>query len=162
MSENPDEIYCHSKTWIVDDVIARVGSANCNRRSYTHDSELDVIVLDGAVDNGARAFARGLRVDLWQELLRLPDPSVLQDHRRALPFFLDPPPSAIIRRYDPSKELAPDFADKVSVAIEDIAAHLRLTRDRIVSRLGSSLDHAADELVHDPVVTWTIVDPDGR
>jgi phosphatidylserine/phosphatidylglycerophosphate/cardiolipin synthase-like enzyme len=162
MSENPDEIYCHSKTWIVDDIIARVGSANCNRRSYTHDSELDVVVVDGAIDNGARAFARRLRVDLWQELFRLPDPSLLEDHLRVLPLFRDPPPSSLLRRYDPSKELTPDLADRCSVAIGDIAAHLRLARERIAERLGIALDEVADDLVHDPVAAWTVVDPDGR
>jgi phosphatidylserine/phosphatidylglycerophosphate/cardiolipin synthase-like enzyme len=162
MSENPDEIYCHSKTWIVDDIVARVGSANCNRRSYTHDSELDVVVLDGAVDNGARAFARRLRVDLWQELLRLPDPSVLEDARRALAFFRDPPPGSLLRRYDPSKELELGVVDRVSVAVDDIANHLRLARERFLERLGAAADSAVKDLEADPGALWSIVDPDGR
>src|SRR5205085_630542 len=45
-----DEIYVHSKVWIVDDICAKIGSANCNLRSYTHDSEMDIVMLDGAVD----------------------------------------------------------------------------------------------------------------
>jgi phosphatidylserine/phosphatidylglycerophosphate/cardiolipin synthase-like enzyme len=31
--------YIHSKTWIFDDVYLLTGSANCNRRGYSHDSE---------------------------------------------------------------------------------------------------------------------------
>ena len=34
--------YVHSKTWVIDDEFAIVGSANCNRRGYTHDSEASV------------------------------------------------------------------------------------------------------------------------
>ncbi len=179
MSERPDEIYCHSKTWIVDDVAARVGSANCSRRSYTHDSELDVVVVDGAVDNGARAFARGLRMALWQELLRLDDPSVLEDHRRALAFFRDPPPGSLLRRYDFQADLAPTVEDRAAGVLEAVARHLRVTPETVRARVGAAragaaaagglegeidvaLEEATDHLECDPDLTWSIVDPDGR
>ncbi|KHK98021.1 hypothetical protein LK09_09325 [Microbacterium mangrovi] len=38
--------YVHSKTWIFDDELVIVGSANCNRRGYSHDTELDFAVYD--------------------------------------------------------------------------------------------------------------------
>jgi hypothetical protein len=38
--------YVHSKTWIFDDELVIVGSANCNRRGYSHDTELDIAVYD--------------------------------------------------------------------------------------------------------------------
>ncbi|WP_159807858.1 phospholipase D-like domain-containing protein [Cellulomonas citrea] len=38
--------YVHSKTWVFDDELLVTGSANCNRRGYSHDSELDVAVVD--------------------------------------------------------------------------------------------------------------------
>lgn len=46
--ENADgaPIYVHAKITVIDDVWASVGSANLNRRSWTHDSELTVAVLD--------------------------------------------------------------------------------------------------------------------
>ena len=73
-------IYVHSKVVIVDDVWAIVGSDNLNRRSWTHDSELSVAVLDARRDpreprdpaglgDGARTFARDLRLALWREHL---------------------------------------------------------------------------------------------
>jgi phosphatidylserine/phosphatidylglycerophosphate/cardiolipin synthase-like enzyme len=73
-------IYVHSKVTIVDDVWAAVGSANLNRRSWTHDSELTPAVLDerrdpreprdpGGLGDGARVFARQLRLDLMREHL---------------------------------------------------------------------------------------------
>jgi phosphatidylserine/phosphatidylglycerophosphate/cardiolipin synthase-like enzyme len=65
---------------VIDDVWAMVGSDNLNRRSWTHDSELSCAVLDEAADarepldpagvgDGARVFARDLRLELWREHL---------------------------------------------------------------------------------------------
>jgi phosphatidylserine/phosphatidylglycerophosphate/cardiolipin synthase-like enzyme len=80
--ENPHgaAVYVHAKVVVVDDVWAMIGSDNLNRRSWTHDSELSVAVLDSALDDrapndpagtgdGARRFARDLRLDLWREHL---------------------------------------------------------------------------------------------
>ena len=46
--ENHDgtPVYVHAKVCVVDDVWAGVGSANLNRRSWSHDSELSCAVLD--------------------------------------------------------------------------------------------------------------------
>jgi phosphatidylserine/phosphatidylglycerophosphate/cardiolipin synthase-like enzyme len=80
--ENPagTPIYVHAKVVVIDDVWAMVGSDNLNRRSWTHDSELSCAVLDEAADarepldpagvgDGARVFARDLRLELWREHL---------------------------------------------------------------------------------------------
>ena len=71
-------IYVHAKTVVIDDVWAAVGSDNLNRRSWTHDSELSIGVLDSQRDpreptdpaglgDGARVFARDLRLQLLRE-----------------------------------------------------------------------------------------------
>jgi phosphatidylserine/phosphatidylglycerophosphate/cardiolipin synthase-like enzyme len=73
-------IYVHAKVAVMDDVWAATGSANLNRRSWSHDSELTVGVLDQRRDerepadpagrgDGARAFARDLRLELMREHL---------------------------------------------------------------------------------------------
>lgn len=73
-------VYVHAKVCVVDDVWAAVGSANLNRRSWTHDSELTAAVLDHTADDRepsdvtghgepARRFARDLRLRLWREHL---------------------------------------------------------------------------------------------
>jgi phosphatidylserine/phosphatidylglycerophosphate/cardiolipin synthase-like enzyme len=80
--ENRDgePVYVHAKVCVIDDVWASVGSDNFNRRSWTHDSELTAAVVDEARDpreprdpaglgDGARVFARDLRLELWREHL---------------------------------------------------------------------------------------------
>ena len=81
-------IYLHAKVVIVDDVVAVIGSDNMNRRSWTHDSELSIAVLDARHDvreptdpggrgDMARAFARELRLRLWREHLGEVDEGVM-------------------------------------------------------------------------------------
>jgi phosphatidylserine/phosphatidylglycerophosphate/cardiolipin synthase-like enzyme len=52
-------VYVHAKVCVVDDAWASVGSDNFNRRSWTHDSELSVAVLDETVDDRPPLFAGG-------------------------------------------------------------------------------------------------------
>jgi phosphatidylserine/phosphatidylglycerophosphate/cardiolipin synthase-like enzyme len=77
-------VYVHAKVAVVDDVWAMVGSDNLNRRSWSHDSELSIAVLDSERDgrqpsdpagrgDGARRFARDLRLRLCREHLDRPD-----------------------------------------------------------------------------------------
>jgi phosphatidylserine/phosphatidylglycerophosphate/cardiolipin synthase-like enzyme len=90
--ENPlgDPVYVHAKVCVVDDVWASVGSDNFNRRSWTHDSELSCAVLDetrdereprdpAATGDGARVYARDLRLRLMREHLDTTDDSNLID-----------------------------------------------------------------------------------
>ena len=73
-------IYVHAKVSVIDDVWACTGSANLNRRSWSHDSELSCAVLDdtrderaprdpGGLGDGARRYARDLRLRLMREHL---------------------------------------------------------------------------------------------
>jgi phosphatidylserine/phosphatidylglycerophosphate/cardiolipin synthase-like enzyme len=79
-NEQGTAIYVHAKVVVIDDVLAMLGSDNMNRRSWTHDSELSIAVLDEEQDgreprdpaglgDGARRFARDLRLRLWREHL---------------------------------------------------------------------------------------------
>jgi phosphatidylserine/phosphatidylglycerophosphate/cardiolipin synthase-like enzyme len=73
-------VYVHAKITVIDDVWASVGSDNFNRRSWSHDSEISCAVIDeerdarepidpGGLGDGARKFARDLRLQLWREHL---------------------------------------------------------------------------------------------
>lgn len=85
-----EPVYVHSKVCVIDDVWATVGSDNFNRRSWTHDSELTAAVLDeardgrepldpGGLGDGARSFARNLRLELFREHLDRGDDAGLID-----------------------------------------------------------------------------------
>jgi phosphatidylserine/phosphatidylglycerophosphate/cardiolipin synthase-like enzyme len=80
--ENPIgvPVYVHAKVCVIDDVWTSVGSDNFNRRSWSHDSEISCAVLDESRDprepvdpaglgDGARTYARDLRLQLWREHL---------------------------------------------------------------------------------------------
>ncbi len=93
-------VYVHAKVCVVDDVWASVGSDNVNRRSWTHDSELSCAVFDEERDereprvvdgfgDGARRFARNLRLRLAREHLDLPTDSDLVDPIAAFRAFAD-------------------------------------------------------------------------
>src|SRR6266851_6081394 len=67
--------YVHAKTWIFDDKFAIIGSANCNRRGYTHDSEVAAGIFDASNnDELTYTFAHRLRMKLWAHHLGLDDP----------------------------------------------------------------------------------------
>ncbi len=107
-SNYPDEVYVHAKTWVIDDVFAMIGSTNCGRRSYTHDSEASVQIIDENLWNGARAFARNYRMDLWGEHLGMLDAGLrpyLEDPTLALNFWQNPPPGSLHRPYDENESL---------------------------------------------------------
>ncbi|MCW2603013.1 MAG: phospholipase [Pseudonocardiales bacterium] len=83
-------VYVHAKVCVVDDTWATIGSDNFNRRSWTHDSELSAAVLDdtrdprepedpGGLGDGARSYARALRLELMREHLDLSDDGGLID-----------------------------------------------------------------------------------
>ena len=83
-------VYVHAKVCVVDDVWCSVGSDNFNRRSWTHDSELSCATLDETTDgrapadpaglgDGARRFARDLRLSLLHEHLDRTDDDDLID-----------------------------------------------------------------------------------
>jgi phosphatidylserine/phosphatidylglycerophosphate/cardiolipin synthase-like enzyme len=70
--------YVHAKTWIFDDEFAIIGSANCNRRSWTHDSEVVAGICDAGNGKDLRMPHR-LRMRLWKEHLNLPSIDLVRD-----------------------------------------------------------------------------------
>ena len=90
--------FVHSKAWIFDDEFAIVGSANCNRRGYTHDSEQAVGLYDGPAQD---SWVRDLRTRLWAKHLHLP-PAQLRDPLAAAEAWDSPPARADVVLYDPA------------------------------------------------------------
>ncbi len=157
-------VYVHAKVVIIDDVWAMVGSDNLNRRSWTHDSELSCAVLDATRDHrepldpadlgdGARTFARDLRLELAREHLDRPaDGSQDADLLEAASFFgaaaasaaaldewyeggcVGPRPAGRLRNHKPEKVRARDkvWAVPLSRAVYDPDG--RSVRDRVLRR----------------------------
>lgn len=113
--------YVHAKLWIFDDRFAIVGSANCNRRGYTHDSEVVAGIADDdtASPRSRVLFAHSLRMALWRKHLALKDES-LSDFITASAYWDRPPTSAMISRYDPTEVSGPvnDFNPAPSPMID--------------------------------------------
>jgi phosphatidylserine/phosphatidylglycerophosphate/cardiolipin synthase-like enzyme len=61
--------YVHAKTWIFDDELAVIGSANCNQRGWVGDSEVMAAIFDGPSSAKEPSFAQKLRTQLWDEHL---------------------------------------------------------------------------------------------
>jgi phosphatidylserine/phosphatidylglycerophosphate/cardiolipin synthase-like enzyme len=99
---NPDgstlNTYVHSKAWVIDDELAIIGSANCNRRGWEYDTEV-IAAIGGSA--GGLPFAQQLRISLWSRHLGLPLAS-LGDAVESAAHWRSPPPGARIRAYDPT------------------------------------------------------------
>ncbi|MFL6672720.1 MAG: phospholipase D-like domain-containing protein [Massilia sp.] len=96
--------YIHSKTWIFDDEVAVIGSANCNRRGWGFDSEVVAAMFDVPSGLQPTSFAQKLRVALWTKHLGVEESHVwsgdtpevmklwqeLPPEASVLPYFVDP------------------------------------------------------------------------
>lgn len=103
--------FVHSKAWIFDDGYAVVGSANCDNRGYTLDSE----IVAGVADRDdldlylGTSFASELRTRLWHKHLGVPH-AQLRDFEKGVRFWKSPPPSALVTdyaRYESDTEYSP-------------------------------------------------------
>jgi len=74
--------FVHSKVMVVDDVLVRIGSANCSHRSMGVDTECDLAV-DACGDRDAREGIRRIRDRLLAEHLGLPADDVTRGIERA-------------------------------------------------------------------------------
>ncbi len=114
--------YVHSKTWIFDDTLAIVGSANCSRRCYTEDSECDIGVLGraagsrvgpGGVSLPLMPFAQSLRCALWAKHLGR-TPADWADPMNTAAAWFKPPKGSSIATYDPKAKKDPPSPKKLS------------------------------------------------
>lgn len=84
-----NEIYVHTKLWLIDDVYVKCGSMNVNRRGFTYDSEADFHAVDGAVTRGMRRTALNFRQALFAEHTRKTPDDVPDDVDDLLAWWLD-------------------------------------------------------------------------
>jgi len=88
--------YVHAKTWVFDDEITLVSSANVNRRSMTHDSEAGVAFGDLT----GPGEVRRMREQLWARHLGDVAPPVSASPGSSLELWQSPPAGAPVARYD--------------------------------------------------------------
>jgi len=94
--------YVHSKVWIFDDELAVIGSANCNRRGWTYDSETNAFIFD-CPPPGATSFAHALRMRLWAKHLHLSEDEV-RHPIKAADLWVKPEAAAYVRPYNPHEQ----------------------------------------------------------
>ena len=109
-----EHTYVHSKVYVIDDEFAILGSANCNRRSLTHDSEVAI----GIYDEYETDFARAMRIKLWAEHLNLNKADVV-DGIKSASYWINPPPGARIAPYDENADIELLHTDTAWDTVED-------------------------------------------
>lgn len=89
--------YVHSKTWVFDDGYVVIGSANCDNRGYTHDTEVVAGITDSNLIDVflGESFATDLRTRLWHKHLGVPH-FQLRDFDKGIKFWKNPPSTAMI------------------------------------------------------------------
>ena len=118
--------YVHSKIYLFDDKMAIIGSANCNRRSMEHDSEVDVAIYDDpGKEQPAYHFCHRLRMRLWANHLNLAnrspytnrtdnydeDYAEVADPLGAIAHFLKESPGRRVYPYIPDTTVGPGWAN---------------------------------------------------
>lgn len=114
-ADHPDRHeYVHSKTWIFDDEYAIIGSANCNRRSWTHDSEVVMGIWDrGKADRSRLWLAHDLRMRLWSHHLGIDKMADLKNGVESRKYWDEArKPSAAVRQYDYRAVIGPNLAEQ--------------------------------------------------
>lgn len=155
--------YIHSKTWIFDDELLITGSANCNRRGYSHDSECDVAVYDQN-----KFFVRELRKKIWKRRLNvkgnsrspLQDKDV-DDFLSACKYWEDP--STYGLAIENSKQT--DFKPSKFPDLDATAYVNKLTNDPSAPNLAKDPEQTFFKTLvqkHQMQAMWDmVVDPDG-
>jgi phosphatidylserine/phosphatidylglycerophosphate/cardiolipin synthase-like enzyme len=115
--------YVHAKMYVIDDQFAIIGSANCNRRGFTHDSEVVAGIFDPSQDDAlAHHFAHQLRIRLWAEHLNMNTSTghaQLNDGVASAVHWLHPPAGAHIAPYDETINIERVHTDTAWDAAED-------------------------------------------
>ncbi len=104
--------YIHAKSWVFDDELAVIGSANCNRRGWDHDSEVNAFIFEDVQPvRTAQTFAQQYRAQLWAEHLNV-SLSAVADGVASAGLWLSPPSGARIMPYNPTagSDRLPDAA----------------------------------------------------
>jgi hypothetical protein len=115
-----DDIYVHSKQFIVDDCVMSIGSANFSVRGSTYEMEINATAVGRKLVKGGTDLVREQRIELCRRLLGLPKAysALLQDPYATFKIFKaietesdgDTPPTLNLHPLKPMvKKLDPEF-----------------------------------------------------
>lgn len=116
-----ENTYIHAKTWVFDDELAYIGSANVNNRGLSSDSEVGVFVCDRTTSvDPPYGFAKDLRIRLWARHLGMD----VVDGYAGIDAWKPPPRSQAnasyrVRPYDPDGGKDNPILDKIPWNIVD-------------------------------------------
>ncbi|BFU91941.1 MAG: hypothetical protein NTAFB01_31280 [Nitrospira sp.] len=103
--------HVHAKTWIFDDELAYVGSANVNNRGLSSDSEVGILVTDKRwAARPPYGFTHALRMRLWREHLGID----IVDAVHGWDAWDKPTPASRVLSYNRDADKDPDIYLKVS------------------------------------------------
>ncbi len=167
--EQGKHTYVHTKATIVDDRFVTIGSANYNRRSLTHDSE----VIAGMIDAHTAGdivwnLAHRLRVALWAEHLNMKTQAgyaEFADGVASAAHFLDPPPGSHIEPYyedDPDQPLVTDAVQTSAapyLGLLGLAADLGFKPAKDLENILNYFDPANNPITEYQL--WEYIDPNG-
>jgi phosphatidylserine/phosphatidylglycerophosphate/cardiolipin synthase-like enzyme len=92
--------YVHAKTWIIDDELAIIGSANFDRRAWGFQTEVAALIFDKPASVKDPSFAQRLRMRLWAEHLGVAEDDVRYPLGTAIDYWKKPGPKAAIAKYE--------------------------------------------------------------
>lgn len=119
--------YIHSKVWIIDDELAVIGSANCNRRGWAGDSEVAAAIFDKPGSVTDPSFAQQFRMHLWSEHLGI-DKDSLRDGTDPTP-WINATKNGKVRLYNPFLEASQKDAERFPDPNETVNIKTRLIAD---------------------------------
>jgi len=141
--------WMHSKAWVFDDKFAIIGSANVNRRGYTHDSEVQCGIFDVKADKKSRWYwAHELRMNLWAKHLGV-SPISCRDPIASLPFWTatSTGTTRAVRVYDRNRDKATQTAGN-GFHPDSTAWYKGIAWEKVVDPPATPLDKTAHVRFH--------------
>jgi phosphatidylserine/phosphatidylglycerophosphate/cardiolipin synthase-like enzyme len=151
--------YVHSKTWIFDDELVITGSANADRRGYTYNSEVDIVVAGDYAGTrksafGATTVAQDLRCQLFAKHL-LGKPVNYLTAAPALKLWFGSLGGTNVQAFNPSEKRGDP--DKYTTALKQAATGKPSPKQELaagllngINALWGNVDEAMWDLVEDP------------
>jgi phosphatidylserine/phosphatidylglycerophosphate/cardiolipin synthase-like enzyme len=143
----------HSKTLIVDDELAIIGSGNVNQRSMTLDSEVSVIVFNQSKEYWRDNFAFRLRQKIWEDLILKPSGMTMVTWEEFVRHVYEQEGYSLLRPYAKSID---DLDDRLTKKIKPLAVPIAVGIGQLAPDFSSAVE--ATSVVLSPIARKMIID----